>query len=153
LTSKLFKNVVSISQPTIPEPLIGGIRRRLRSMERDPWDANQEFGPEAGDESPTDGEVAESREAYRSDSKLVNAADFYKILMTTAIENGGKLGDHQISVPWLRMILAGLEFKRIDTEAMWYGAEGAASGGEPLAKIPDYDDLFPSARQAFASVR
>ena len=135
--------------------MIGGIRRRLRYMERDPWDANQDFGLEAEDDSPTDGEATflETGETNLSDSNEVNAAEYYKMLVRAAIEHGGRHGDHQISVPWLRMILAGLEFRRIDPEMMWHGVEGGASDDAPMAEIPSYDDLFPSARQAFASVR
>jgi hypothetical protein len=135
--------------------LIGEIRRRLRSIERDPWDANQDFGPEAESESPTDGDALspESRETSQPGSKVVNAAEYYKVLVRTAIENGGKHGDHQIRIPWLRMILAGLEFRRVDPEMMWYGVDAGASDEVPLGDIPAYDDLFPSARQALATVR
>ena len=134
--------------------MIGGIRRRLRSIDQDPWDANQDFGPEAHDESPSDADVllSEGEETNRQGSNEVNAAEYYKALLTTAIEHGGKHGDHQMSIPWLKMILAGLEYRRIDPEMMWYGID-AGDSESSLAEIPAYDDLFPSARQALASVR
>ena len=124
-------------------------------MEHDRWDANQDF-PEGGDSQGASVDNAlpvKDEDTPIEGSNEINAADYYKILVRTAIEHGGRHGDHQISIPWLRMILAGLEFRRIDPEMMWYGFEAGASDGVPPAEIPDYDDLFPSARQALASVR
>ena len=149
-----FKNVVSISQPAIPLTLIGGIRRRLGSIEKDPWDANQELMPEAESESPSDGNrFADVDEARQPGSNEITAADYYKILLREAIEHGGRCGDHQMSIPWLRMTLAGLEFKRIDPESMWYGMDTVPTAESQRGEATAFDDLFPSARQAFASVR
>jgi len=149
LISGFFKNVVSISQQTIPLPLIDGIRRRLQSMERDPWDATQDF-PDAAqpEDSPFEGHrlLASSSESPLRASNEISAAEYYKILVKTAIAHGGRHGDHQIPVPWLRMILAGLEFRHIEPEAAWYGFEAGVEEA-PLAEIPSYDRLFPSARE------
>jgi hypothetical protein len=123
-------------------------------MEKDPWDANQDFGPEVETESPSDGDghLVDAPAAHQTGSNEISAADYYKTLLREAIEHGGRHGDHQMSVPWLRMILAGIEFKRIDPETIWYGVEEYAAEAS-LGEAPAYDDLFPSARQAFASVR
>jgi len=153
---ELFKNIVSITNLTIPHAMIDGIRRRLgRSIESDHWDADQELMPELKDgaELPTDaaGLVA-STDARAATGEIgeyapadENTPDYYKSLVATAIDNGGKYGDHRMSIPWLRMILAGLEFRRIEPETMWYGVE-VGTAGEPLPEIPTYTDLFPAER-------
>ncbi len=131
--------------------MIDGIRRRLgKSAEKDPWDADQELKPELEEntELPTDTAVlvAATHAVGRFSPSDVNARDHYKSLVITAIQNGGKYGSHRIPVPWLRMILAGLEYKHIEPEMMWYGVEAGASGSELLPEIPSYEDLFPSER-------
>ncbi len=133
--------------------MIGGIRRKFgRSIEKDPWDANQDFRPvkEESSELPTDTAVlvAASDAVGRFSPGDVNSQDYYKSVVIDAIRNGGKHGDHQIPVPWLRMILAGLEYRRIEPEMMWYGAEAENPAGESLPEIPSYEDLFPSERDA-----
>jgi hypothetical protein len=70
--------------------------------------------------------------------------DYYKNLVATAIHNEGWLAGHQIPIPWLRMILAGLEMKHIEPEMMWYGVEAGSAGGKSLPRIPSYGVLFPS---------
>jgi hypothetical protein len=62
------------------------------------------------------------------------------------MKNGGRYAGHYIPIPWLRMIMAGLEWRHVDPETMWYGFEADLPDGEPLQEIPSYDDLFPSDR-------
>ena len=130
--------------------MIDGIRRRLKSVDRDPWDAEQELEPEAEEASelPTDTAVllAATQVTAGFAPNDTNTADYYKNVVRTAIENGGKYGDHRISIPWLRMILAGLEWKRVEPEAMWYGVEASTPSGSSLPEVPPFDDLFPSER-------
>jgi len=142
-----FKNADSITEAPLPTAMIDGFRRRFgRSIDEDPWDAEQALKPEAPGvgELSTDGSVLlaaapSSGEFAPSDENI----DFYKRLVITAIENGGRLGGHEISVPWLRMILAGLEMRPIEPEAMWYGVDAARAGSGPQPPVPLYDDLFP----------
>jgi len=133
--------------------MIDGIRRRFgKSIDKDPWDANLELRPEVAEtaEIPTDTAVltAARHETGEYSPEAANTPDYYKSLVTNAIENGGRYGDHRISIPWLRMILAGLEFKRVEPEMMWYGFDAGTESGEPLPKIPSYENLFPSDREA-----
>ena len=132
--------------------MIDGIRRRFgKSIDKDPWDAEQSLKPEAPEvsELPTDASLLLAAtpplgEFTPSDEDV----DFYKSLVSTAIENGGRLGGHEISVPWLKMILAGLEMRPIEPEAMWYGVDAARNGRGPPPLIPPYDDLFPGEKRA-----
>jgi hypothetical protein len=64
-------------------------------------------------------------------------------VVRVAMAQGGRFGEREIPVPWLRRILAGLEGRKIDEEAMW---EGIASPPrkEPVEESPTYQELFPS---------
>jgi hypothetical protein len=132
--------------------MIGGLRRRWRSIDKDPWDANLEFEPMVGDSSELSSETETSAQALDSSlagSNGTTTAEYYMCLVRAAIENGGRHGEHQISIPWLRMILAGLEFRRIEPDMMWYGFESGIQE-VPSADIPAYDRLFPPAKDSLA---
>jgi hypothetical protein len=144
-----FKNIVSITKPAIPHAMIDGIRRRLgRSIDEDPWNTNLEFKPELAETAELPADTAVLVTATQATGEYSpgddNTTDYYRSIVSTAIENGGRHGDHHIPIPWLRMILAGLEFKHIEPEMMWYGVEAGTAVGEPLPEIPSYGDLFPS---------
>ena len=133
--------------------MIDGIRRRLGKADAGgQWDANAGLNPEmrARAELPGDTAVLESANQasgrYSPDDH--NAPDYYRSLVQTAIDNGGRHGYHSISIPWLRMILAGLESKQIEPEMMWYGIEAGETKREPLPEIPRYEDLFQPSRGA-----
>lgn len=130
--------------------MIDGIRRRFaKSVEKDAWDADKAFSPdvEEASEFPTDTTaLLAARATAEFASNDAGCTDYYKNLVKTAIENGGKYGDHRISLPWLRMILAGLDSKNVEPEMMWYGMEESSPSEEPLPQIPAYNDLFPSER-------
>lgn len=149
MNSVPFKSVVSITERTIPHALIDGIRRRFKSMDQNAWDPDQELKPEldvtAGLPSHTAVLVSATPTAGRFSPKDENTPDYYKSLVATAIQNGGWHGGHRIPVPWLRMILAGLELKHIEPEMMWYGVEAGPPSGDSL-DVPPYNDLFPSDR-------
>lgn len=132
--------------------MIDGIRRKFaKSIDKDPWDTENEFEPEAEVEAteapghPTDAAVimAATQFAPPSTTNDVDSGEYYKSIVRTAIENGGKYGEHQIPIPWLRMILAGLEWRHIDPEMMWYGVEAGALGEPIHSKMPGYGTVFP----------
>ena len=128
--------------------MIDGIRRRLgKTATTDPWDADRELEPENEEEAGlvTDAAVSVVL-AYPSGHYSPDDAthDYYKNLVRTAISNGGKHGDRSISIPWLRMILAGLELKQIEANMMWEGIEPGETEGEARKGIPSYEDLFQS---------
>jgi len=127
--------------------MIDGIRRKLgKTAANDLWDSDHELEPEIEEEAglATDAAVsvvlAYPSGRYSPDN--ASTPDYYKSLVQTAIGNGGKHGDHRISVPWLRMILAGLESKRIEPRMMWEGVEPGETEGEAPRGIPTYEDLF-----------
>ncbi len=132
--------------------MIDGIRRKFaKSIDKDPWDTEQELQPEVEvedaetSELPTDTAVILAAQIPPSSgTNDVDSGEYYKNIVKTAIHNGGKYGRHHIPIPWLRMILAGLEWRQIEPEMMWYGWDVAGSGDEDLPEIPSYRDLFPS---------
>jgi hypothetical protein len=127
--------------------MIDGLRQKLARSTKDQWDADQELDsePEADEmkdilAQTTDllGTRVSERTAQTND---VNSADYYIGIVRNAIEHGGRFNGHQIPVPWLRMIEAGLEYRRIDPEMMWEGVESELG---QTKQVPAYDDMFPS---------
>ena len=116
-------------------------------MEEDSWDADQELKPQAEEPSElrTDAAVllAASRTAPGYFTGDRSPADYYKGIVNTAIENGGRYGGHWIPVPWLRLILAGLESRQVDPDLLWYEADSELLAN-PRACVPAYEELFPS---------
>jgi hypothetical protein len=132
--------------------MIEGLRRRLGTIDKDLWDANLELEPETEDSAELSSETnvpVRDLNTPPEGSNDTSTAEYYKCLVNAAIENGGRLGDHQISIPWLRMILAGLEFRRVEPEMMWYGVESGPQEA-PFADIPSFDRLFPSEKDNLA---
>jgi hypothetical protein len=149
MTTTPFKSVVSITKQTTPCAMIEGIRRRFeKSIIQDPWNADQEPKPEVEGNTKLPADTAVPVAARHGDGQFSphdeNAQDYYKNLVATAIQTGGWLEGHQIPIPWLRMILAGLEMKRIEPEMMWYEVEAGSVWSESLSRIPSYSVLFPS---------
>ena len=131
--------------------MIGGIRRRFSgSTDQNAWDPDQELKPELDSSAELPGDtavlVAATPGTGRFSPPDENTPDYYKSLVVTAIRNGGWLGDHRIPIPWLRMILAGLELKHIEPEMMWYGVESGPSNGVSVSDMPAYKNLFSSER-------
>jgi len=133
--------------------MIDGIRRRLgKTAAQDPWGAVEGPMPEVESNAELPGDTAASEVATQASGRYApddpSAPDYYKSLVRTAIENGGRHGYHSISIPWLRMILAGLESKQIEPEVMWHGVESGETRMERMPEIPPYEDLFQSSRDA-----
>jgi hypothetical protein len=131
--------------------MIAGIRRRFTHSIDDPWNADSELQPEVEEapDIPTDTALllAATKMTAESASNDVDMREYYKSLVQTAIQHDGNYQGQQMSVPWLRMILAGFEFRPFAPEKMWQGEE--ANGPRPfLAEIPSYEDLFPSEKTA-----
>ena len=132
--------------------MIDGLRQKLaRTMTKDdPWDADQELAQESEFEEltelPTDKSVimAATDAVPGPASHDLNTADYYKSIVKAAIEHGGRYNGHQIPVPWLRMVQAGLEYHRIETEQMWEEFEPESKAEGPLESAPSYGDLFPT---------
>lgn len=132
--------------------MIDGIRRKLgRPISSDPWDADL-----ALQEAPQEREVTIDTSVLLTDKPQMgefapddeNTHDFFKTLVATAIENGGRVGGHQISVAWLRMIQAGLEMRPIEPEMMWTGVETDRLSRYHAPGTSSYDDLFPDEKRA-----
>lgn len=126
--------------------MIDGIKRKLTSIDDSLWNANLDLQPEAGEstELPTNSaDPLSNSRATGEFSPITSMADYYAGVVRAAIAQGGRYGDHQISLPWLRTILAGLEWRNVEPESLWDGVD--ASGlGVPDAQIPVYDEFFPS---------
>ena len=133
--------------------MIDGIRRRFgRVTANDSWDAAKDLKAELDEEAEhATGTAISAVPAYPMGSYEPDDAsthDYFRSLVQTAIENGGRHGDHSMSVPWLRMILAGLESKQIELSTMWHGIETGGAEGEATGEIWPYEGLFHSDRDA-----
>ena len=150
----VFKNIGSRTHGTIPHAMMGEIRRKLKSMDDDRlWDADKDLQPEvdATTELPTDSrDMPPASRLLGEFSPSSNTSDYYAGVVRAAIAQGGRYGDHQISIPWLRKILAGLEWRNVEPETLWEGVDGLGPS-IPNAKIPVYDELFPSGLEPSSS--
>jgi hypothetical protein len=76
-------------------------------------------------------------------SNEISSLDYYRGLVRSALENGGEYAGHQIPIPWLRMILAGLESRLTDPTSMWEGMDEQDPSEALASRIPPFDVLFP----------
>ena len=127
--------------------MIDGIRRKLKSSDDENiWDANVELELEVEETKEFTIDSAGLLAATRLRGEFspdANIADYYTGVVRAAIEHGGRYGDHQISIPWLRTILAGLEWRNIEPEKLWEGVETSGLIA-PSTQTLIYDKLFPS---------
>ena len=137
--------------------MIGLIRRRLlKSTDIDRWDTSQVLAPEP-EATP---EVAPATPVYTStpatppgySPEACSLTDYYKGVVSSALENGGMYGGHHIPISWLRLILAGLEGRPIEPEAMWYAADPGAQPNQQSG-VPTFEDLFPSDHYDLSKLR
>ena len=138
--------------------MIEGIRRRFgKAPPNDSWNSDQELKPDMEEEAgvstdaPVSAVLSYPTGRYAPDS--AGTPDYYTSLVQTALEKGGRFGDHSISISWLRMIRAGLELKQIELGMMWYGVEAGELEREAKGESPSYGDLFRSNRDALAALR
>ncbi|MDG6903107.1 MAG: hypothetical protein JRM80_14270 [Nitrososphaerota archaeon] len=128
--------------------MIETIRRRLsRTPAEDPWATDLTLKPEITEVSELRFDDADLTGAGHSQpqpsSNDVDLKGYYKGVILTAIEHGGTYQGQQISIPWLRMTLAGLEKRPMPPELMWgEGPEG------PAADMPGFEEFFPDQRLA-----
>ncbi len=127
--------------------MMGEIRRKLTSFDDESlWDANLDLQPEVEERAELSIDSAELLSASRATGEFSpnsKTSDYYAGVVRAAIAQGGRYGDHHISLPWLRKILAGLEWRNVEPETLWEGVDGLGPS-VPNAKIPVYDELFPS---------
>ena len=123
--------------------MMDSIRRRLyKSPAKDLWSTDLTLEPEISEVSELrlDNTVllAASNVKPGPQSNDVELKGYYRGLILAAIRQGGNYRGQQISVPWLRMTLAGLEMRPIPPEMMWEGEpEGLPTD------MHDYERLFP----------
>ena len=131
--------------------MINGLARRFaKASSSDDWPLEQGLKPEV---EGTGGLIRASPRPLGPAWSMAsfspvdsNSTDYYKGIVEAAIKNGGRYAGHFIPTPWLQMILAGLEFRRIDPETLWEGAEAGTPADSKGASIPSYSTLFPSER-------
>ena len=120
-------------------------RRLLKTTMSDTWATDLALEPE----------ISEVSELHLADTVLlaevhphpqsndVDLKEYYRGVVAAAISQGGNYQGQRISIPWLRMTLAGLEMRPMPPEMMWEEEmEGANSD------LPGYDELFPQERLA-----
>ena len=125
--------------------MIDDIRRRLRPTSESSWDVDQEFQPETDviSERVDTALVLKRLQTTTGYSfRDTTMKEHYANLVQSAINAGGRHGDVQISIPWLRMTLAGLESRRFDPEMMWEGAEEDAAPQPYIPGVISYEKLF-----------
>ncbi len=119
-------------------------RRFSKNGGRDPWATDLSLEPEISEVSElrldNTALLAATKVHSHPTSNVVDLRDYYRGVILAAIEHGGDYHGQQISIPWLRMTLAGLEMRPIPPEMMWEGEQAAE------AELPDYHNLFPSER-------
>jgi hypothetical protein len=112
----------------MPSALIEGIRRKL-SLDSgdDAWGLDKELSPEVEDAPDSSAEEEAPQFVPRPTSHFMpsNPSDFYTTAVRAAMDHGGALAGRQIPLPWLRMILAGLEQRHIEQDAMWEGVSAS----------------------------
>ena len=129
--------------------MIGAIKRVLRGSDEENASRGIDIQPQpapvmgvapAEEESP---EVPDEVHGgvYVPDGE--NEVERQAQVVRAAMEQGGRFGDREIPIPWLRRILAGLEGRHIDEEAMW---EGIASPPrkDPVEESAAYQEFFQS---------
>lgn len=127
----------------MPLAMMESLRRRLsKPTGKDPWATDLALKPEISEVSELrmDSEVllAATKAQSNPTSNDVDLKGYYRGLLVAAMRHGGEYHGQQISIPWLRMTLAGLEMRPMPPEMMWEEEQVAGTD------MPGYTDLFPS---------
>jgi hypothetical protein len=127
------------------------IRRAVMSPigEKDPWDADQELEPEAEVDFELEGEDTMVVSPTMVPHCSTSSVEYQANLVRAAIENGGKFQNHEIPLPWLRRILAGLEGREVGPEEVWREDDPTSPFKPPAGpEPPSFQELFPAERDA-----
>ena len=117
------------------------LRRFYREGQKDRWATDLALKPDETEVSELprrSTEMLTTRASGSHASNDLDMRDYYRGLISSAISQGGDCQGQRISIPWLRMTLAGLEMRPIPPEAMWEGTS------DEMALMPGYDRLFPT---------
>lgn len=117
------------------------LRRFSREIPKDQWATGYTFEPDESEASELPGSstlLLTTRAQDYHASNDMDMRDYYKGLISSAISQGGDCQGQKISIPWLRMTLAGLEMRPIPPEAMWEETV------DEVTAMPGYDRLFPA---------
>lgn len=124
--------------------MISVIKRVFRGTEDEPTrherEAHTELGPVGSPVERSEEQAEPERRGYfvPYDTDMVQ---MQVELVKAAIAQGGRFGDHEIPMPWLRMMLAGLEGRPMDQDAAWEGI-AAPPRKDPVEESPTYQELF-----------
>lgn len=119
--------------------MMDSLRRRLsKPGARDRWDVDAHLqDSHEVSELPAENTVLLAK-AFHPVSNDVDAKEYYRNIIRAAIQHGGVYQGQEISIPWLRMTLAGLEMRPIPPEEMWEGVQTV-----DISEPPAFADLFP----------
>jgi hypothetical protein len=134
--------------------MMESIKRAVLSPigDKDLWDAESQLEPEAEADFEFDGEdttlvTPTVTSVYTHNS--TSGVEYQASLVRAAIEQGGRFHDHQIPLPWLRRILAGLEGREVGPEEVWREDDPTAPAPPPAGpQPPSFHELFPAERDA-----
>ena len=118
--------------------MMDSLRRRLQKPgARDRWDVDVPFqDSHEVSELPAENTMLLTK-AFHPVSNDVDAKEYYRNIIRTAIRHGGVYQGQEISIPWLRMTLAGLEMRPMPPEEMWEGVQRV-----DISESPASADLF-----------
>ena len=99
------------------------------------WDINLGLDTEDTEEPATEENTPENLDEGNNVYDPTSETDYYTSLVRASIAAGGKHAGQEISVNWLRMILAGLEGRDASIDQMLW---------DPRYERPEPDDLAPA---------
>ena len=117
----------------------------------DAWDLNQQLGVEDTDEAvvPVALGGTPANPPSQTETRIQNLRGYYEDLIRAAIERGGRFGGYEISMPWLKVMLARLEGRNApieETQDTYQSVDEADHSGaeEPASAPPARPELIGS---------